>query len=50
MFGLESLNDLPELPEFADTEDGQVSFSDMDGEAENITETTEEPVEMENNE
>lgn len=50
VFGLESLNDLPELPEFADTEDGQVSFSDMDGEAENITETTEEPVEMENNE
>ena len=29
VFGLESLNDLPELPEFADTEDGQVSFSEM---------------------
>lgn len=29
VFGLESLNDLPELPEFADTEDGQVSFSEL---------------------
>lgn len=30
VFGLESLNDLPELPEFADTEDGQVSFKDIE--------------------
>ena len=30
VFGLESLNDLPDLPEFADTEDGQVTFNDME--------------------
>ncbi len=30
VFGLESLNDLPELPEFADTEDGQVTFSEIE--------------------
>ena len=30
VFGLESLNDLPELPEFADTEDGQVTFNDIE--------------------
>lgn len=29
VFGLETLNDLPDLPEFADTEDGQVSFNDI---------------------
>jgi len=29
VFGLESLQDLPELPEFADTEDGQVTFNEM---------------------
>jgi len=40
VFGLESLNDLPELPEFADTEDGQVSFSDM--EQSNIQENNEQ--------
>ncbi|MBR5543702.1 MAG: SMC-Scp complex subunit ScpB [Oscillospiraceae bacterium] len=32
VFGLESLSDLPELPEFSDTEDGQVSFADMEQE------------------
>ncbi len=30
VFGLESLNDLPDLPEFADTEDGQVTFNDIE--------------------
>lgn len=30
VFGLESLGDLPELPEFADTEDGQVTFSEIE--------------------
>lgn len=40
VFGLESLNDLPELPEFADTEDGQVTFSDM--EQSNATEINEQ--------
>ena len=30
VFGLESLKDLPELPEFADADDGQVSFSDIE--------------------
>lgn len=30
VFGLESLNDLPELPEFADTEDGQVTFNEIE--------------------
>ncbi len=29
VFGLETLNDLPELPEFADTEDGQVTFNEL---------------------
>lgn len=29
VFGLETLNDLPDLPEFSDTEDGQVSFNDI---------------------
>ncbi len=30
VFGLESLGDLPDLPEFADTEDGQVSFNEIE--------------------
>ncbi len=30
VFGLESLNDLPELPEFSDTEDGQMTFSEAE--------------------
>ena len=30
VFGLETLNDLPELPEFADTEDGQVTFNEIE--------------------
>ncbi len=30
VFGLESLNDLPELPEFSDTEDGQITFSEAE--------------------
>ncbi|MBR4965354.1 MAG: SMC-Scp complex subunit ScpB, partial [Lachnospiraceae bacterium] len=34
VFGLESLNDLPELPEFSDTEDGQITFSEAEHEAE----------------
>ena len=34
VFGLESLNDLPELPEFSDTEDGQMTFSEAEREAE----------------
>ena len=39
VFGLESLNDLPELPEFSDTEDGQVTFSEIENaEAENGSE------------
>ncbi len=29
VFGLETLNDLPDLPEFADTEDGQVTFNEI---------------------
>lgn len=30
VFGLESLNELPELPEFEDTDDGQVSFNEIE--------------------
>lgn len=37
VFGLETLNDLPELPEFADTEDGQVTFSEISEAAEENT-------------
>ena len=32
VFGLESISDLPELPEFSDLEDGQVSFDDIQSE------------------
>lgn len=38
VFGLESLNDLPDLPEFADTDDGQVTFNDIE---QNINEENE---------
>lgn len=42
VFGLESLNDLPELPEFSDTEDGQMTFSEAEHEAEHPPEQSEE--------
>ena len=42
VFGLESLNDLPELPEFSDTEDGQMTFSEAEHEAEHQPEQNEE--------
>lgn len=42
VFGLESLNDLPELPEFSDTEDGQMTFSEAEHEAEHQPEQSEE--------
>ncbi len=42
VFGLESLNDLPELPEFSDTEDGQMTFSEAEHEAEHRPEQSEE--------
>ncbi len=42
VFGLESLNDLPELPEFSDTEDGQMTFSEAEHEAESQPEKNEE--------
>ena len=41
VFGLESLNDLPELPEFSDTEDGQMTFSEAEHEAERQPEQNE---------
>lgn len=41
VFGLESLNDLPELPEFSDTEDGQMTFSEAEHEAEHQPEQNE---------
>lgn len=42
VFGLESLNDLPELPEFSDTEDGQITFSEAEHEAEQQSAQSEE--------
>lgn len=42
VFGLESLNDLPELPEFSDTEDGQMTFSEAEHQAEHQPEQSKE--------
>ncbi len=47
VFGLESINDLPELPEFADTEDRQVSFNDVTEAEKAVAEQTADEIEAE---